>query len=152
MNKQECHTKNKGTESLPKFKAEDFWQWLVDAIKQHQVTVNQSNSIVHGVELGLLVCIPKALDEFLLAQAQQMGIENSNIIPIEQRINLTKAIKKCEKLVRNQQGSRIHTYYMGKWEDRHVISGVVIKPSDLFRDSMTLPINLALMIDPIGTV
>ncbi len=133
----------------PTFHADNFWQWLKEAVRNQHMTINQPDSVVHGVDLGLLICIPQAVDAFFIEQAKRYDT-NANSIALSQRIALTKGIKKHDALIRNEQGSRIHAYCVGQWENRQVLSGVVSKPEAIVKDEITLPINPSLTPDPMG--
>ena len=135
---------------LPEFTAQEFWQWLPRAIQQQLIMVNQPESVVHRIDLGLLLVLPKIVDAFIQEQVKRLGLHGQSTAGLDQLISLTKAIKKHDALIRNSTGSRIHSYCFGKWEDRQVISGLVIKIEDLLTDShIDLPVNESLSIDPI---
>jgi len=135
---------------LPKFTAQAFWQWLPQALQEELITVNQPDSVVHRIDRGLLLVLPKIVDAFIHEQIKQLGLHGQSTAGLDQLISLTKAIKKHEALIRNSKGSRIHSYCFGKWEDRQVISGLLIKPEDLLSDGhVDLAINESLSIDPI---
>ena len=137
--------------NLPSFNAASFWDWLKQAILDQAISVNQVDSMVHRVTLGLFVKIPEAIDAFLKEQAQAHSIISHDDL-FKQRPALTKAIKQCEKLVRNTQGSRIHIYCIGKWEERRTLSGVVIEAGALLSAKQVIPINEALTPDPLSHV
>jgi hypothetical protein len=137
------------TQVLPVFKAIDFWQWLKESLTEYGMEVNQNESVVHRVKEGLLICLPGIIDQFLKQQASLLGIETSSTV-LDQRMMLTKAIKKHDALVRNAQNSRIHTYCLGRWENRHLLSGLLIKPEALLDAKTTLPVHQDLTIDPMG--
>ena len=139
---------NESALSSPLFQAVDFWQWLKDAIIHQQIGTNDTDSIVHGIKTGVLVCIPQAIDIFLRKKSEELDINSDQVI-LGQRIALTKAVKKHDALIRNAQGSRVHTYCIGKWENRNVLSGIIIEAEVLLGESKILPINSALSIDPI---
>lgn len=141
----------KVTASLPPLHARDFWCWLATRVTQHDITPNQPDSIVHGVEHGVLVCFPDAIDQFLVWHAQRAGLNDITTMALEERIALTKAIKKRKDLVRTASNSRVHTYYYGKWEERRQLSGVVIAQAVLFGDHKSIEINPALTLDPVVT-
>lgn len=138
----------KDEQSLPVFQAVDFWQWLKEAITYQQIETNHANSMVHGVEDGVFVCIPGAIDTFLYGKVKKHAINSDQVI-LDQRITLTKAVKKHGALIRNVQGSLVHSYCIGKWENRNVLSGIIIKTEVLLGKSKILPINSALSVDPI---
>jgi hypothetical protein len=133
---------------LPAYQANDFWNWLKECLVRQDIKFNQEHSIIHGVDKGLFIRIPEAIDQFLKAQADQLGMPHDKMT-LPQRIQLTKGIKKHDKLLRTEQGSRIHVYCLGDWQNRNVISGVIIPTDALLGDHPSPPINQALMLDPI---
>lgn len=133
---------------LPEFTAQDLWQWLRWELNHNSLTLNQKDSIVHRIDRGLFVVIPHAIDAFLLAKAHESHIQNYHIDG-NQRINLTKGMKKHTELIRNAQGSRIHSFCLGKWQDRQLLSGLVMDiQSFLGNYSSQLAINTELIPDP----
>ena len=134
---------------LPEFTAQEFWEWLSQSLEAKTLSINKPESIVHRVDLGFLLVIPNIIETFIHEQTKQLGI-HSHTAGLDQRIGLTKAIKKNYDLVRNIQGSRIHAYCLGKWEERKVLSGLVIKPEAILKKiPIEIPINPSLSIDPI---
>lgn len=124
-----------------------FWHWLRDAINQQAVSINESDSFVHRVEIGLLICVKKAAEYFLKDKA--MNSDNSKKLK-ETRIELMKEIRKATFLVRNKQNKRTHHYCFGRWEDRHAVAGIVA-PCDLFVEKQhVFPVNSNLSVDPMG--
>ena len=137
-------------QDVPKFEAATFWNWLKKSLLEEQIDINQPESIVQSIKEGLLICIPEAVDAFIQEKAKQRGFSADHAIWLK-RPGLTKKIKKHEKLIKNEQGSRIHTYYWGRWEDRNTLSGIVISASDLLGNNKTIPINENLSIDLLNT-
>jgi len=128
-----------------------FWHWLEKTIKDKAIAINQLDSVIHRVEPGVLLVMPNIIDEFLHYQFNKSE-KNENTFNLKQRIALTKAIKKNGLLVRDAKGSRIHFYCFDKWEERRVISGIIINPQSFFDDSLVeIPVNPQLSIDPIST-
>lgn len=132
----------------PLFSGHDFWSWLKEGIATQMLTYNQVNSVIHGVELGLFICMPQAVELFFSDQFRQHNIDMSTVT-LTQRIELTKAIKKQQGLVRNVQGSSTHVYCIGQWQDRKLLSGLVMPTKALFTSDFILPINPNLAIDPV---
>lgn len=128
--------------SILDLNSSDFFQWIKAALVNKVITVNEPNSFVHGVQEGILICIPQAIDTFIKAQQ----IMDDQMI-INRRITLIKEIKKYADLVRNSKNSRIHSYYWDRWEDRRVFSGIVILPKTLEQDNPVISINRQLAID-----
>jgi hypothetical protein len=139
---------NEPSPLLPAYQANDFWNWLKERLIHHDIQFNQEDSVIHGVEPGIFIRIPEAIDHFLKTQADQLGLPYDKMT-LPQRIQLTKGIKKHDKLLRTEQGSRIHAYCLGDWQNRNVISGVIIPADALLGDHPSPPINQALMLDPI---
>ena len=94
------------------------------------------------MDIGILIVIPQCIDAFI----------GERTLSLELRIALTKAIKKHDALIRNSQGSRIHSYCFGNWQDRKVIAGIVINRDTLVSREMNLAINTNLAPDPIENV
>lgn len=129
----------------------DFWQWLEKTIKDKTIAFNQADSVIHRVEIGFLLVIPNIINEFLRYQFSKSEL-NEKTFNLKQRIVLTKAIKKNGLLVRDVKGSRIHFYCFDKWEERRVISGIIINPQSFFYECLVeIPINPQLSVDPIST-
>ncbi len=126
-----------------------FWQWLQVSIDKQALSVNETDSTIHRVEQGLLLVMPGIIDAFIQAQTKALAIKHQKV-PFKQRIELTKALKKHDKLVRNAQGSRIHTYYLGQWADRRLLSGLVVAPEVISTTVLELPMNALLAIDPVA--
>ncbi len=124
------------------FKAPDFWNWLQTGITRKTIHVNDVGDFVHIVDIGILIVIPQCIDAFI----------GERTLSLELRIALTKAIKKHDALIRNSQGSRIHSYCFGNWQDRKVIAGIVINRDTLVSREMNLAINTNLAPDPIENV
>ena len=132
-------------------KAEAFWEWISELIKS-----NPTKTAEHGiycVTLGILVALPNAIDQFIkhVTNAHDKTL-SQNTLSLKSRITLTKDIKKQPLLIRNTQGSRIHTYYKGSWEERQVISGVIISITSLLGESIPLAVDLSLTPDLINTI
>jgi len=136
---------------VPTYTADEVWHWLAKGITQRQIAVNQPDSLVHRIESGLLVCIPAVIDAFLTAQAKQRSNVDVSSVRQHQQSALTSAIKRHDALVCNEQGARIHSYYLGQWEQRRSIHGVVIPCQALAANTTTIPVNTALQVDPIIT-
>ncbi len=134
--------------TIPEWTARQFFNWLKSSIMNDHIKINEPTSFIHRVKEGILILIPQTLEYFL---EEQMKILN---IPAEQMgkqlIVLTKVIKKHDGLVRNEQGARIHSYCLGKWEDRNVLSGIVVRLETLFDTQDAQPINNQLSIDPMS--
>lgn len=122
--------------------ASQFWQWLKEAIAQHTISINEADSVLHRVDLGVLICMPQALDQFFIAKVSELT--NHEAITLTHRITLTKAIKKHPELMRNAKSSRIHQYYFNKCEARQILSGIVIRPEILLGINNNYPINSSL--------
>lgn len=137
--------------NIPNFKADDFWHWLKRIIHKKEIAWNKSNSFIHGVDLGIFIQIPEAINEFLNTGAVKHDTVPNELI-LQQRPDLTKQIKKHNQLIKNARGSRIHVYCVGKWEDRQTVSGIVIEQPCLMADDQTIPINTQLMPDPLDSV
>lgn len=133
-------------QTMPMFEAVTFWRWLKSALVEKQFEANQAHSIVHGVELGLFICIPESVDAFIQAKAEQRGFSAEQAIR-QQRAHLIKKIKKHERLIKDPKGSRFHQYYLGAWEARHKMSGVIIGSHELLDDPESISVNQQLTID-----
>ncbi len=131
-----------GHSNILDLNAIDFFQWIKTALVNKTITINESDSFVHGVSEGILICIPQAIDTFL--KTQQV-IDDQMIT--NRRITLIKEIKKYPDLVRSSKNSRIHSYYWGRWEDRRVFSGIVVLLNTLEASSSVVSINPQLTID-----
>ncbi len=140
---------SKDTLKPPHFRGHDFWSWLKEGITTQTLAYNQIDSMIHGVELGLFICMPAAVELFFSDQVKRHTID-INTVTLAQRIELTKAIKKHEGLVRNALGSRTHVYCRGPWQDRKLLSGFVMKREVLFASDFSVPINPNLVIDPVA--
>lgn len=132
-------------------KAEIFWEWAIKRIK-----ANPTNTAKYGiycVELGILLAIPASIDQFInhITDTNDKTLSQP-ITPLKSRIKLTKEIKKNPLLIRNTQGSRIHTYYKGHQGKHQVISGVIIKTSNLLGELISLAFDPSLIHDPINTI
>ncbi len=129
--------------------ADGFWQWLKQAIILQQIVLNQTHSIVHGVEAGILICMPQAVDAFLSQAIGAVSAENSKLIS-SHRYELMKTLKKNEALARTVKGARLHSYCVGKWQARNVISGIVVPKLFLLSADIPISINPNLMPDPMA--
>ena len=137
--------------TLLKFNSYDFWSWLKEGIVTQTLAYNQIDSTVHGVELGLFICMPQTVEHCFSEQVKKHNLD-INTVTLAQRIELTKAIKKHEGLVRNAQGSRTHVYCRGQWQDRQLLSGLVMQTEALFAADFRVPINPNLAIDPMTNI
>ena len=136
---------------IPNFDANDFWHWLKSIIHEKAIIWNKTTSFIHGVDLGLLIQIPEAIDHFLKDQAKKHTAVPEDRY-YQQRSQLTKYIKKYDKLIKNTRGSRIHVYCVGKWENRQTISGIVIEQEFLMTDNQKVPVNAQLAPDPLDSL
>jgi hypothetical protein len=131
--------------------AEDFLDWITHIINQNPEETSKHG--VYCVTLGILIALPTAIDQFInqLVKSKH-SYSQQPVIPLKSRILLTKAIKKQPLLIRNAQGSRIHTYYQGSWGKRQVISGVIFSIPSLLGETIALPLDASLSPDPISTI
>lgn len=136
---------------LPSFNETDFWEWLKQTMRNNEITYNQADSMVHAVNLGLLIKIPQVIDVFLEYQEKVHGFVSDDFI-FQKRAVLTRAIKKHEKLICNSKGSRIHVYCLGKWEERQTLSGIIVEAAFLLDENQTISINTQLTPDPLESV
>ncbi len=136
---------------ISNFKADDFWHWLKQSLHKKEITWNQENCFIHGVDLGILIQIPEAINTFLTTEAEKHDAIPNELI-LRQQPDLTKHIKKHEQLIKNTRGSRIHVYCVGRWEDRQTVSGIVIAQACLTTDDQTIPVNTQLILDPLEAV
>lgn len=132
---------------LPEASAEDFFDWLKVVITHNAIQVNKPESFIHRVSDGLFILIPQAIEHFLKEKEKLFDVSEKPSA-LNKVMTLTKKIKKHESLIRNAQGSRIHSYCLGKWEDRQVLSGIIVKVNTIFDDIFELPVNSQLSIDP----
>jgi len=144
------------TNDSPKITVEAFWDFLKQGIVHQTLSINETESVVHGIAIdnaktGILIGIPGAISAFFESLAKEQHTTHTTP-KYDQRIALTKALKKQNILIRNAQGARIHSYCLGKWEDRHVISGVVIPAKHLVDEAQTFSINTRLTKDPLETI
>lgn len=133
-------------QTIPTFEAATFWRWLKSVLADNAIEANQAESIVHGVNQGLFVRIPEAVDAFIQTKAEQRGFSAEQAI-WQQRPGLIKKIKKHERLIKHTNNSRFHDYYLGEWEARQRLSGVVISADELLNNPGSIPINEQLKID-----
>ncbi len=136
---------------LPQWHAADFFSWIKISIQANEICINEAGSFVHHVLEGVLILIPDAVEFFLKEQIRKLNISEEAIL-VDHIRTLTREVKKYEKLIRNSQGSRIHSYCLGKWEDRHVLSGIIIELDSLFDGSIPIPLNHQLSIDPMNSI
>ena len=130
---------------------EAFWEWATELIKNNPTKTAEYG--IYCVTLGILITIPTAIDQFIKHVTNSNDqILSQNTLSLKSRITLTKDIKKQPLLIRSTQGSRIHTYYKGSWEERQVISGVIISIASLLGESIPLAIDPSLTPDPINTI
>ncbi|MBX9706197.1 MAG: helicase/relaxase domain-containing protein [Gammaproteobacteria bacterium] len=137
-------------EQPPIATAQEFWDWLKPLIENNTLSVNQNDSVLHGVELGILIQIPEAIELFLTHYASLYKLTGNSIA--EQQTDFTRTLKKSEKLLRNSQGSRIHIYCVDRWEQRLLISGIVADLNSLAIAKDKVPINPRLTPDPLAGV
>ncbi len=135
-------------EKIPTLVVAEFWRWLKQAVTRNHITLNEIASVVHGVEGGLLIVLPQAIEAFIKHYTEQQGFADVEGL-LKQQAPLMRAIKKQNLLIRKTNGSRIHAYCVGRWETRNTLTGVVINAPAFLGESFTLPINAQLIPDPL---
>lgn len=96
---------------------------------------------------GIFIILAKAIESYLTTYAKKTMCNAQSIL--DQRHELTRLVKKQDSLIRNTKGSRIHSYCVGRWENRQVLSGIVVAPNVLLEDVSHISVNSSLSIDPI---
>jgi hypothetical protein len=119
--------------------AYEFINWIKQAVTQKQLVLNFIEELeygpLHHVTEGILLVMPDLWDEFIIHHPEI----------IEEWPELTES---GQIFINNQKGNFIHAYCIGDWHLRHVIKGLLVKPTQLFAPDKLPPINTALTPDP----
>ncbi len=121
---------------------------LKQQFKQKQLTINQPQDFIHRVHEGILLITP-AIWDWLFAHCPEL--KNKWLVPKHENLHntLLQALLEENQLIKNStQNSLLHRYFIGRWEARQVLAGVVVPIEDLFPDGHLPTINEQLHLEP----
>ena len=132
--------------------SENLSNKLIDSLKisfnQKSIEINQSDSFVHHISEGILLGIPKIINWLVALKPdlkKQFYFKDSENF---QDAIFNELIKSNIFIKNKQQDTYLHQYYIGRWEERQIIQGVIVPPELLFSPENLPLINSQLTLEP----
>lgn len=112
--------------------AEKLIDHVKQKINQRSLEVNQSGSFIHRVAEGILLIMPNAIESLL---SQHPELKNNIEISTNESIDeaLWKSLTESGQFIKNgAQNTFLHHYFIGRWEDRNIVRGLLLPCEVLF--------------------
>lgn len=96
--------------------------WLNAGVKNSTISVNEHDSFIHRIDLGVFLVLPACYEQFIKDNASSAAQIFTNQLSEKEFIN---RLLKDGHLVKANKGN-VHNYFFGDWGQRTTFSGVVL--------------------------
>ena len=121
--------------------AEKFIKYLKREFARHKLFVNQPDSILHRVQEGVFLMMPETAIWLEAHYSEIKDLASSNYNGNMEDFVLAQ-FKEGNQCIKNKaQNTIFHHYYVGRWDNRNIVKGLLIPLETFFRADNMPPVN-----------
>ena len=123
---------------------EQLLHCLKSELKQVKLKINQLDGFIHHVPEGIFLVMPDLLNWLTYHCAE---FQNLDVSKVENQ--LLQDLTASSLFIKNiPQNDFLHRYFIGRWDERHVLTGLLLPYEILFNSVELPPVNEQLHLEP----